>query len=126
MAKWDQRGDSKLGCVVSLVLLALAIVIAVKAVPVRVAVADLEDFCVREAEHASLRHEFQGRTPEQQITDEILIEAQKENLPVSRDHIKVWRDTQDEHIQVTYNVVIDFLVYKYNWHVVHSVDRPLF
>jgi len=120
------RGEGKLGCVVSLVLLAVAAVVAVKAVPVRLSVAELEDFCVRQAERASLHGERGGKTVEEQIADGILLEAQKENLPVTKDHIKVWRDADWEHIEVKYRVVIDFLVYKYNWDVVHAVDRRIF
>lgn len=126
MTKRRERGDGKLGCVVSLALLAVAIVVAVKAVPVRIAVAELEDFCVNQAERASMRIERNGQTAEQQIADAILMEAQKENLPVPKDHIRVWRDSEFEHVEVKYRVVIDFLVYKYNWDVVHRVDRRLF
>jgi len=126
MTRRRERGDSKLGCLVSLVLLAAAAVIGVKAVPVRLAVADMEDFCVHQAEFASRRGERNGQTPEQQIADAILLEAQQENLPVDKDHIKVWRDSDFEHIEVKYRVVIDFLVYKYNWDVVHAVDRRIF
>jgi hypothetical protein len=38
----------------------------------------------------------------------------------------VWRDTSDVHIEVKYTVPLDLLFYKYEWHVVHRVDRTLF
>jgi hypothetical protein len=126
MTKRRESGDGKLGCVVSLALLAVAIIVAVKAVPVRMAVAELDDFCVNQAERASIRRERSGQTPEQQIADAIFLEAQKQNLPVAKDQIKVWRDSEFEHVEVKYRVVIDFLFYKYNWDVVHSVDRRIF
>ncbi|HUK12772.1 MAG TPA: hypothetical protein VLW17_05675 [Thermoanaerobaculaceae bacterium] len=121
-----ERGEGKLGCVLGLAVLVVAAVVGVKAVPVRLAVADLEDYCVHEAERASVMREHDGRTPEQQIADGILLEAEKENLPVAKDQIKVWRDSEEEHIEVKYRVSIDFIVYTYNWDVVHRVDRNRF
>ncbi|MFI5143546.1 MAG: hypothetical protein ACHQQS_14890 [Thermoanaerobaculales bacterium] len=126
MTRRRDRGDGKLGCVVSLALLAVAIIVAIKAVPVRISVAEMEDFCKDEAERASLRRERNGQTPEQQISAELLYKAQQENLPVAKDQIKVWADSDWEHVEVKYRVVIDFLVYKYNWDVVHRVDRRRF
>jgi len=121
-----ERGEGKLGCVLGLAVLVAAAVVGVKAVPVRLAVANLEDYCVHEAERASVMRERDGRSPEQQIADGILLEAQKENLPVAKDQIKVWRDSEEEHIEVKYRVSIDFIVYTYNWDVVHRVDRNRF
>ena len=126
MATRRERGEGKVGCVIGLVVLAVAAMVAVKAVPVRLSVANLEDFCVNEAEHASLMRERDGKTPEQQIADGILMTAEKESLPVAKDQIKVWRDSEEEHIEVKYRVTIDFIVYQYNWDVVHRVDRTRF
>jgi hypothetical protein len=121
MTRWGERGAGNLGCVVGIAILAVVVIIAMKVIPVRVAVAELQDYCERQAETASL-----PRNSDAKIADEILIKAQQNNLPVSKEDIKVWRDTSMEHIEVKYRVVLDLLVYKYNWDVEHKVDRTLF
>jgi hypothetical protein len=121
MVKRREIGGGNVGCVISLALLVIAVLIAMKVIPVRVAVAELQDYCEREAETASL-----PRNTDAKIADEILIKAQQENLPVAKEDIKVWRDSSMMHVEVKYRVVLDLLVYKYNWDVEHKVDRTLF
>ena len=77
MAKRRETGAGNVGCIISLAILAVAVILAVKVIPTRVAVAELQDFCERAAEQASL-----PRHTDEIITDEILIKAQQENLPL--------------------------------------------
>jgi hypothetical protein len=121
MAKRREKGAGNVGCIISLAVLAVAVILAVKVIPTRIAVAELQDYCERAAEQASL-----PRHTDEIITDEILIKAQQENLPVRKEDIKVWRDSSMAHVEVKYRVVMDLLVYKYNWDVEHKVDRTLF
>jgi hypothetical protein len=121
MVRSRERGANNIGCIVGLAILAAAVLIAVKIVPVRIAVADLEDFCEKEADQASL-----PRMTNEIMADQVKIKADEVQLPVNKEDIKVWRDTSDVHIEVKYTVPLDFLVYKYQWHVVHRVDRTLF
>ena len=121
MVKRREKGAGNVGCMISLAVLAVAVIIAMKVIPTRVAVAELQDYCEREAEQASL-----PRNTDARITDEILIKAQQENLPVRREDIKVWRDGSMTHIEVKYRVQLDLLVYTYDWDVEHKVDRTLF
>jgi len=121
MAYWHEKGKGNVGCIVGIALLAAALVIAVKVVPTRLAVAELQDFCEREAEQASL-----PRFSDERITDAIVSKANEERLPVSKEDIKVWRDQAQVHVEVRYRVVLDLLVYQYNWDVEHKVDRTLF
>lgn len=121
MARWGERGAGNVGCLVGVALLAVAVIVAMKVIPTRVAVAELQDYCEREAETASLP----GNTDDK-IADLILIKAEQNNLPVTKEAIKVWRDSSMMHVVVKYRVVLDLLVYKYNWDVEHKVDRTLF
>jgi hypothetical protein len=121
MARWRERGAGNVGCVVGLAILVVAVLIAVKVLPTRVAVAELQDYCEKTAEQASLPH-----MTNEKMTDLILIKAQQEHLPVRKEDIKVWRDTAEAHVEVRYRVVLDLIVYDYNWDVVHRVDRTLF
>jgi hypothetical protein len=121
MAKRREIGAGNVGCVVSLAILVLVVLIVMKVVPTRVAVAELQDYCEKEAEQASL-----SRNTDQVLADRILIKAQQENLPVRKEDIDVHRDGSMVHVYVKYRVVLDLLVYKYPWDVEIKVDRTLF
>ncbi len=121
MARWRERGASNVGCIVGLAILVVVVLLAVRVIPVRVAVAELQDFCETVAEQASL-----PRMSDQIIADQILLKAEEQHLPVSKENIKVWRDSADVHVEVKYTVPLDLYVYQYNWNVVHRVDRTLF
>ena len=121
MANKRETGAGNVGCVISLAILVVAVLIAVRVVPVRIAVAELQDYCEKEAEQASL-----PRNTDQAIADRILIKAQQNNLPVAKENIKVWRDGSMAHVEVKYRVVLDLLVYRYDWDVEHRVDRTQF
>jgi len=121
MAHWHEKGKGNIGCVIGIALLAVAVLIGVKVVPTRLAVAELQDFCEREAEQASL-----PRFGDEKIADAILSKANEEHLPTQKEDIKVWRDQSQVHVEVRYRVVLDLVVYQYNWDVEHKVDRTLF
>jgi hypothetical protein len=116
-----ERGASNLGCILGLALVLVAVVIGVHVVPVRIAVAELQDFCEKEAERASL-----PRNSDERMADAIFKKAVEERLPVRKEDIKVWRDSGQVHVEVKYRVVLDLLVYKYDWDVEHKVERTLF
>jgi len=121
MAKLREGGAGNLGCILGLALLAAAILIGVHVVPVRIAVAELQDFCEKQAEQAGM-----PRNSDEKMADAIFMKAVEEHLPVQKENIKVWRDSGMVHVEVKYRVVLDLLVYKYNWDVEHKVERPLF
>ena len=54
MARAREKGSNNLGCMLGLVLVIVVVFIGVKAVPARLSVAELQDFCEHEAEQASL------------------------------------------------------------------------
>jgi hypothetical protein len=121
MARWRERGAGNLGCILGLALVAVVVVIGVNVVPVRIAVAELQDFCEKEAERASM-----PRNTDEKMAQAIFQKAVEERLAVHKENIKVWRDTGQVHVEVKYRVVLDLLVYKYDWDVEHKVERTLF
>ncbi|HPW54311.1 MAG: hypothetical protein KA072_01120 [Thermoanaerobaculaceae bacterium] len=127
MVRRFERGEGKIGCVIGLILLAIAIWIGVKAIPVRVSVGALQDFVVQTAERASLLRDTPGGdSKEKQIIWLITQKAEQERLPVQPDNIEVALSSQRCIIRVKYTVPIDFGFYTYNWAVVHEADRVLF
>jgi len=121
MERWRERGSNNLGCILGMVLVLVGVFVGIKAVPVRLSVAELQDFCEREAEQASL-----PRFSDEKIAEAVFNKAIEEHLPVKKEDVKVSRDASQVHVEVKYRVAIDFLVYQYNWDVEHKVDRTLF
>ena len=121
MARRREIGGSSLGCILSFVLLLFVVFVGIRVVPTRIAVAEMQDFCERQAERASLPHYSND-----DIAASILQKAKEENLPITKKDIEVSRDAGRVRILVRYHVVFDLGVYKYDWPVEHNVERILF
>jgi len=121
MARWREIGSSNIGCIFSFVLLLFAVFVGIRVVPTRIAVAEMQDFCERQAERASLPH-----YSDEDIAASILQRGKEEDLPIKKEDIKVSRDAGRVKILVKYHVVFDLGVYKYDWPVEVNVDRILF
>jgi len=122
MARRSEFGKGNTGCFVGVVILAIGIVLAMKIVPQRIAVAEVEDFAKGLAEKASLR----PYTSDARIVDEILIKAQQAHLPVTKENIKVWRNQAEVFVEMKYTVDLDLIVTDYKWNVEHKINRILF
>ncbi|MFH1176419.1 MAG: hypothetical protein V1750_03345 [Acidobacteriota bacterium] len=116
-----EQGAGSLGCIFGVLVLAAVVVIGVKAVPPKIAVAELNDFCEHQAEGAS-----NARNTNEAITNAILFKAQQLKLPVSAEAVKVTRDSTQIKIDVAYRVLIEFPFYTYHWDVTHKIERVLF
>lgn len=121
MNRLRQRGAGNVGCLLGLVLFAVAVVIAIKVIPIKVAVSEFKDFTVKEAEQASLpRH-----------TDEVIIaamlqKAQQLKLPVGKEQIQIRRDQAMIYIEYKFRIILNLTLTKYNWDVSEKVERNLF
>jgi hypothetical protein len=117
----SQRGKGNIGCIFGLLVLALGVIVALKVAPVKVAVADLEAFCERQAEGASL-----PRNSDEAIANAILAKAKSLELPLKGEDLKVWRDGSNVHIEYKYRVVLELPFYTYDWDVQNKIERVLF
>jgi hypothetical protein len=114
-----ERGEGNLGCVLWLVVLGLAILIAVKMIPVKIASSQFYDFMEEQAK-------FAARTPPADIAKGIVNRAKELELPVSKDDVQVERNGDNIKMHAEYTVPIDFPGYTYMWHFDHTVNRPIF
>ena len=121
MARNHESGKGAAGCLIALLLVVIVGMIAYKAIPARIAVAELQDYCEEQAERASLS----GFTDEN-IAKSIHRKAQELKLPVQAEDIKVQRDGGQVYIDVAYVVPLSFPGYTYRWEVTHDVERVLF
>lgn len=112
-------GDSKLGCILWLAVLAIFVLIAVKAVPVKIAASELYDYMDEQAR-------FGGRASAQALRDRILRKAQDLDLPVERKDVKVAKRGGIIKMNCTFTVPLEFPGYTYNWDFDLEVERQIF
>lgn len=113
------RGDSKLGCILWLLVLAALIFVLWKTVPVKIKSAQLQDFMGEQAK-------FAQSAKAEDLKKRIVRRANELQLPV--DPKKVVVQESYGHIRITcdYSVPIDFGVYDYTWNFHLEVDEPVF
>ncbi len=116
-----ERGDVPVGCLVGLVVLAIAALIGIKATPVMIHVGELDRKITSLADRAG-RRDYKDK----RIIRDILMKAEEVNLPVTKESIKIERGRTRFKIWVTYQKDIDFMFYTYHWNKEHFEDRPLF
>lgn len=118
-ARGLQRGEGMFGCILWALVLAVAVMIAWEAVPVKVASAKLYDFMEDTAR-------FPGKRSEATIKKEILAQAKELDLPVEAEDVEVQKSKDRIKMKVEYTVPLEFPGYTYQWNFEHVVDRPIF
>jgi hypothetical protein len=114
-----QAGDSKIGCFLWLAILALAVLIAWKMVPVKLASAELYDFMVEQAK-------FAAGAGAESIKKRVLARAKELDLPVNDKNLTVERLGDRIRMRCNYVVPVEFPGYTYEWRFDHEVDRAIF
>lgn len=112
-------GDSKLGCAVWLLALAVVLLICWKAVPVKISSAELYDYMEEQAK-------FAGGTPPDVLKKQILQKARELELPVGEKQLTVERLGDSIRLRCTYEVPLEFPGYTYIWKFDHLIKRPVF
>jgi hypothetical protein len=120
MSQRSQRGDSKFGCAIWILLLVVAAVIGFKTIPVKIASAELEDFIAERAQ-------FAGQQSMAQLRAEILGKAAELRLPLKEKDVSIEKVTPDRvRIQATYTVELKFPFYQHDWVIVHDVTKDTY
>ena len=117
--KWSERGEGQMGCLFGLALLAIAVFIAYKMVPIKVRAAELRQEVIDQAKAGGMRGD-------DRILAAILRKAQDENLPVTEDNVQIHRTANTISVDVDYVVPVDFPGYKYQWQFHHHAENPMF
>jgi hypothetical protein len=115
-----ERGEGNLGCILWLLVLGLAVMISMKAIPVKIASAELYDYMDEVARSAGVR------TTAEDVKKAILVRAADLKLPLDKDHVTVTRQGDRLRMRAEYTVPLEFPGYTYNWRFVHELDRPIF
>jgi len=122
MKTWRfQRGDVPIGCLVGLVVALLVTLISIKVVPIRINVGEFDKEIAALADRAN-RREYNDK----RILRDILSDAEKLDLPVTKKDVVIKRTASRIKIDVVYDLEIEFPGYTYIWHKEHHHDRPIF
>ena len=115
-----ERGEGNLGCILWLLVLGLAVMISMKAIPVKIASAELYDFMDEMARAAGVN------TTAENVKKAILVRAAELKIPLDKDNVTVVRQGDRLRMRVEYTMPLEFPGYTYQWHFVHEMDRPIF
>lgn len=121
MFAWrSQRGEIQVGCIIGAIILLLAVVLAMKAVPAMLAVGDLQAEIVSQAEKAGI-----PRYSNEVIHQRLMEKVRELELPVEEENIKIKRTKRRIIIVVEYELELNFVVYTYLWQKRHEVERSI-
>lgn len=114
-----QSGQGKFGCFLWLLLLAAAVMVAYRMVPVKIRSAEFYDFIVEQAK-------FSARRPPDQIRRTILKRAKELDIPLEPKNLRVEKRGDRIIIDCQYVISVDLPFYTYVWEFHHELDRPIF
>ncbi len=107
VSRGGQRGAGKLRALIYTALLVAGVYAAYKVVPPYVAEYQLKDKMTEQARFAVVNH-----YDDKQIRDNIMATINDLDIPATAEDIRVTRTNSGIAISVSYNVPVDFLVYK--------------
>lgn len=117
--RWRQAGEGQLGCIVWAVIVGIVALIAWKAIPVKIASAELYDFVDDQARYTK-------KGSEEKAHKVILNKARELGLPLLDDDLLVERRGDNVFISYYYTVDLEFPGYTYSWEFSDEFDRQVF
>ena len=115
-----ERGDGRIGFIISLALLGVGFFVGVKIIPVRVNAYEFRDFIQEECRFAATR------SRDEEIYKRIFDKAKDLQLPLQKKNLHMERTTHEMIISATYEQTIDLKVTKYVYKFDHEERAPLF
>ena len=113
------RGEGKLGCIIWLVVLLLAGLVAYEAIPVKLATTQLYDYMDDQAR-------FGARTSANGLKARVLKRANDLELPVTKKDLTVTKAGGMIRMRCKFTVPVSVLGFTYNWKFDLKVDRQIF
>ena len=120
MPRRFERGEGNFGCILWLLALGLAMLIAWKAIPVKMKSTELYDFMDELAKFSA------ARTPPDELEKEIMNRAKQLDIPLEKKDIRVERNGDRIFMEVEYTLPVELPGYTYQWHFQQKLDRPIF
>ncbi len=115
-----ERGDGKIGFLISLALLGTGIFIGVKVIPVRINAYEFRDFIQEECRFAATRNH------DEEIYKRIFEKAKELKLPLEKKNLHMERTMHEMVVSASYEQTIDLKFTKYVYKFDHEERAPLF
>ena len=119
MKSYREAGEGRLGAIIWLGILIFAGLSAYEWVPLRVKVAEFEDYMVDTAQRAH-------NVPPKAIKKNLLTHAQELGLPLTKENLDVKFVAGRIKMTAQYTLPVELPFYTYEWKVDHDVDRAVF
>ena len=116
----NQKGEGRIGLLVSLVLLAAGIFVGVKIIPVRINAYEFSDFIEQECRFAAVRNQ------DSEVVKRLLDKAVQLEIPLKKKDLTVQRSAGEMIITASYELPIDLKVTVYTYHFYQREKAPLF
>ena len=120
MPRRSERGEGNLGCILWLLALGLAILIAWKAVPVKLQSTELYDYMDELAKFSA------AQMKPDELKKRILDRAAQLQIPLRKEDVRVERNGDRIYMEVEYTIPVEYPGYTYQWNFHHKLDRPIF
>jgi hypothetical protein len=121
VAAWrDERGEGRVGLLISLVVLAIGIFLGVKIIPVRINAYEFGDFIQQECRFAAVRNQ------DAEVAKRIFAKAAELEIPLKKKDLKIQRTGSEMIISASYVQPIDLKVTVYNYRFQRKERAPLF
>jgi len=115
-----QRGKGRFGFIIAVLIVAAAVYVAVKLVPVKVRTYQFADFMREEAQRAAWNKN------EQTLREHLLEKAAMLGLPVTAKNLQIKMGGGEIRVSARYEVPVDLMVTTYVWKVDQEERAPLF
>lgn len=114
-----QAGDTKLGCIVWLIIMAILTVALWQIVPAKMRSAELYDYITDQARLAQ-------RTSHEQLKKKILKKAKELDIYLRKEDLQVTGGRETISIHCKYVIPIELPGYTYIWEFEHSISEQLY
>ena len=116
----NQRGEGRMGVLISAAVLGIGIFLAVKIIPVRIDAYNFRDTIREECRMGAVRQNDSA------IVKRIMDEAKDLGIPLSKQNLKVIRSAKRLRISVSYETSIDLKFTTYVYRFRAEEEAPLF
>ena len=120
MRRDAQSGEGRIGLIIALAVVGIAIFLGIKIIPVRIAAYEFKDFVQEEAQAGSLRK------TDAIVVQRILEKAEELEIPLKKQDLKVRRTQSEMIITAKYVQPIDLKVKTYEFRMDIKERAPLF
>jgi hypothetical protein len=115
-----QNGEGRIGFLISLIVVGVAIFVGMKVIPVRITAYEFRDALREEARYAAVRDD------DAKVVTRILQKAEELEIPLLKKNLEVKRTTGEMIIRASYEQSIDLKVTTYVYRFRAEERAPLF